>query len=466
VLGSFVGSREFEVQHFSELVDSNIAYVKSITELRGDPHAPTKLACINLLRLAQTSKLTFVSRVMLPSISVPLCAKFDAAVRSAFVSITEQRDKQLNPAISDLAWEQATLPISMGGFGLIPAALTAPIAFADSVTDFIERASLLGFSEIVFPPSMSPAIHAASELVAKYPRRPFRVNGIVAISHVQKHIATAIHSERKNIFAAKLSQHDLARFTSQCSFPSMQWLNAIPSCPDLAMEDSLVKFAVHSYLGTPFPAPVPPVCVCKYALSSSPLPGSHFEVCKCSSIIVSHDHTSRLLMELARAAQHTTSDQSSLLNIASDGSNTRPDGKIYSRLNGDRKDVAFDVEIVHPSPPSHSDSIPLLAARNAERAKTTKHGANCARFNLRFCPFVLEYYGAFGSEASRLFRSLVSELDSDQFIPPNWAARTPFQYWAQRFSMLNARSHAAAVSGVYNAALQFSGIHVPPPACV
>jgi hypothetical protein len=282
---------------------------------------------------------------------------------------------------------------------------------------------------------------------------------------VQKHIATAVNAERRDVFARNLSDRDLARFTSQCTHPAQQWLNAIPSCPELSITDDLIKFSVHLALGTPLPLPIPPVCICKTVLAvADPAHlGRHFEVCKASQIIATHDKVCNLLFELAKAAGHSTSAQSSLHNIAIDGSMTRPDGIIRTRLGEGKEDTAFDVEIVHPSPPSRSAIVALSASHSAEVAKVEKHQKNCRRVHLSFRPFVLEYYGSFGPSAASLFSDLTGEIDPSDFVPPNWAARTPSQYWEQRFSLMVTREHAASVRHISEIALSASGIHLPPP---
>jgi hypothetical protein len=143
-------------------------------------------------------------------------------------------------------------------------------------------------------------------------------------------------------------------------------LNAIPSCPELSIADDLIPFSVHLALGTLLPLPIPPVCICKTVLADSDPAhlGRHFEVCKASQIIATHDKVCNLLFELARAAGHSTSGQSSLHNIAIDGSMTRPDGIIRTLLGEGKEDTVFDVEIVHPSPPS-SSAIPFLSASHS-----------------------------------------------------------------------------------------------------
>jgi hypothetical protein len=207
------------------------------------------------------------------------------------------------------------------------------------------------------------------------------------------------------------------------------------------------------------------VCICKTVLADSDPAhlGRHFEVCKASQIIATHDKVCNLLFELARAAGHSTSGQSSLHNIAIDGSMTRPDGIIRTLLGEGKEDTVFDVEIVHPSPPS-SSAIPFLSAsHSAEVAKSRKHEGNCKRMRFAFRPFVLEYYGSFGLSAASLFNDLVGEINPADFIPPNWAARTPSQYWEQRFSMMVAREHDASVRHISEIALSASGIRLPAP---
>jgi hypothetical protein len=72
-------------------------------------------------------------------------------------------------------------------------------------------------------------------------------------------------------------------------------------------------------------------------------------------------------------------------------------------------DVVIDVSVSMPSAVSFRDAAakkPLSAALGREKIKRNKYEYNCRAHNLLFQPFVLEVFGAFGREASKLLTTL------------------------------------------------------------
>ena len=104
----------------------------------------------------------------------------------------------------------------------------------------------------------------------------------------------------------------------------------------------------------------------------------------------------------------------------------------------------IDVSIRNTIAPSAFDSHgrPKAVTLQAERDKRAKHGQYVESMHCNFCPFIIESFGHMGPQATTLFNKLVREIPLDSFSPPNWAASSPADYWAQRLSACVWGGHA------------------------
>lgn len=179
-----------------------------------------------------------------------------------------------------------------------------------------------------------------------------------------------------------------------------------------------------------FPMPLPHSCLCGEPID---VEGHHLCVCRHMGGIIPHNDVAHLLSELMRAADYWVGGEQSMRHIHEDGSAKCPDLLMSPRFSSEDP-IAVDVTIRNPVGVKNWVA-PLSAAKQGEVDKRKKHEAACISSRLRFIPFSIEFFGALGPAAEHLFLSLISELDPDKFVAPNWAARSSKCYWLQRLSV-------------------------------
>ena len=121
LLGAPVGTAQFQKDHLLAKADSIGQLVKKL-QLLQDPQLQLTMlrACYGL------PKFYFSIRTTSPENSLAACAEFDHHQRNALSSL-------LGSPIDNSTWEQASLPISLGGLGLRSAINPALIAYASSL---------------------------------------------------------------------------------------------------------------------------------------------------------------------------------------------------------------------------------------------------------------------------------------------------------------------------------------------
>lgn len=136
LLGAPVGTSQFQKAQLLAKADSIGKLMKKLHLLQ-DPQLELTLlrACYGL------PKFSFCIRTTSPENSLAACNEFDHHQRNTLSSL-------LGSPIDDPTWEQASLPISLGGIGLRSATNNAPIAYASSLrlTVTLSRLLLPSFS--------------------------------------------------------------------------------------------------------------------------------------------------------------------------------------------------------------------------------------------------------------------------------------------------------------------------------
>ena len=121
LLGAPIGSADFVVQ----FVQKKVAKIKEITSLLPSLHQP-HLEFVLLRSCLALPKIVYILRTTDPSLFPHLLQEFDSTSREALSRI-------LGGPISDLSWQQAKLPISMGDVGPRAAEDHAAAAFSTSL---------------------------------------------------------------------------------------------------------------------------------------------------------------------------------------------------------------------------------------------------------------------------------------------------------------------------------------------
>jgi hypothetical protein len=295
-----------------------------------------------------------------------------------------------------------------------------------------------------FPPLLASSffnaeVVAAQRLLDSVPHAP--AHGAAAKKHSRPRIvATVFEKLESNVIASAQSAKDKARINSLQGHAANAWLFSLPSSHELNIRSDHFKVRVAAHLGLHFPLPLPSHCVCGEPIDAE---GIHLRTCKHVGGIRPHNMVVDVVMELMRAANNRVYREDALRHIHSDGSQKCPDILMYPASSKDfPRPLAVDVVVYNPVRQNEFFVEKLSAAQAAEKAKRTKHGKACEDCSLDFIPFAMEFYGALGPAAKRFMQSLINCLDSSSFFPPNWAARTPDQYWLQRLSiaLLNGES--------------------------
>ena len=121
VLGAPVGNEEAVKEALQKRVDK-VEQITSLLHNMKDPHMEFCLlrSCLAL------PKIMFNVRTVDTTPFLPLLQEFDRTTREALVRI-------LGSPVSDQQWQQAKLPVSMGGLGLTAAEDHAPTAYISSL---------------------------------------------------------------------------------------------------------------------------------------------------------------------------------------------------------------------------------------------------------------------------------------------------------------------------------------------
>ena len=121
LLGAPLGSAAFVARKVKEKIEK-VKEISGLLPLLEDPHTEFVLlrSCLSL------PKLSFILRVVETSGHRPLLQEFDRVTQECLTRI-------LGTPINDRAWQQARLPVSLGGLGLRCAEDHGPASYATSV---------------------------------------------------------------------------------------------------------------------------------------------------------------------------------------------------------------------------------------------------------------------------------------------------------------------------------------------
>ena len=403
---------------------------------------PGKQVALLLFRYLYTSRFTFLSRTCLPDQLHEACNLLESASKSIFERIF------CLPSLSPSAWSQASLPIRMGGLGLIPPVQTSCNGFSASIIRFFHHNiskilphfdfDVFWSSSSYLVPSVSSAFKYADAFLASIP-----ASSEVAIKTmgdvVQHHLAAWSNKNRSDELLQSLDVKGKVRTSSESGKGAAAFLIAIPSTSDLLIPSYLFPIVICNYLGVAFPYVLPQYCVCENAIDRH---GEHLSLCPHRAAQRSHDNVVACIKDLAHQSGHGCSGASSLLHFNPD-SNVVADLRINSSIPS-KPDTVIDVHIRNSCAPSSFDAHnnPLPIAMYAEHSKEAKHAAYLRAAHCSFVPFVMDRFGTLAPKAISLYASLVKQVPLDCFEADNWAARTPLQYWPQRLSVTLVASEA------------------------
>ena len=367
--------------------------------------------------------MNYFSRIFAPDVFQPCAKDFDQRVFETFSS------KLALPPLNDVAREQVSLPVFLGGFGLRSMSYVSPVAYWCALSQYYHLISplvpspdvLLADSKVPFVQSLYKCHTLLLDFHIKLPRpTPPRPENFFcdfkdtpAAAGYQRKLLLAINASRLKTLISltpRLSS-DRARFNSLSDKHSSSWLSTPPISPLFTLPDQSFAIASRLRLGLP---PVEDLkhCICSASLISNPL---HFLTCNLlrSSIISRHD---RLFQCLARFARLTGTTVESEPHLAAGDEGSRADGKFYFTSLSNFVDLC----VVHPAAASYLAVAvkPLGAASKREKDKSLLYERVAQSQGALFHP-VYETFGALGSRGTMI---------EDQLNSYSYAVLYPSKY--------------------------------------
>ena len=247
-----LGSEGFTEAYVLNKVDQVLAMQDHLDDLE-DPQVELHLlrSCLGLC------KVMFLLPTLPPGSAPEAFKRFDAGLRRSLERIT-------NSSLDDLAWQQASLPINMGGLGLRQASAAALPAFL--------ALHLLGADPD--DPVESDYFPSGEESQAREQLRLILPDLLHPAS--QRSIQWALDSLSYTSLVASLCLRDQARLNTIASPHAGAWLRALPNpLLGLAMPQQEFCVAIRLWLGIKL-FPSPPVPLLLLRASNRPTGGPYF----------------------------------------------------------------------------------------------------------------------------------------------------------------------------------------------
>ena len=314
-----------------------------------------------------------------------LLQSFDSITRGALSRI-------LGSPVTDAQWDQAKLPVSMGGLGLRAAEDHASVAYATSllssqslINDLLGR----GNDDDVQPSLPQPIL----EDISRKQGEAVDTESLIGVPQRAASLKVDLLNQSLllNSFSEEGEARETARMASLGLPHSGSWLSVVPS-PALGLHLRASEFtsALRYRLGIPIYTSEGPCPACSLP---SDVMGDHALGCaKHSERIARHNLLRDLIFEAAsNAALAPLKEERHLL----PGTAARP-GDIFLRRWSDGKDAALDVTVTSPLAPSNlgaAAAYPGGALAKAYARKVRDTAQACQEQGLVFLPMALETLG-------------------------------------------------------------------------
>ena len=399
-MGAPIGSEQFE----SSFIKDKIEKIRTITTALPDLLQP-HLEFVLLRSCLALPKILYLLRTTDTSPFPHLLSEFDSITREALSRIA-------GGPISDQAWDQAKIPVSLGGLGLRAASDHALAAFATSLTSSQHLLhSLLHQDQEAAPFVLPPAV--LNSLTEKLGEED-PVSTEYFHSRTQKMVSAKIDQVNQQRLSDRLKaegcERDIARFAS-VQLPnshSGDWLSVSPS-PGLNLLLRPPEFvaALRYRIGHPmFRADGP----CPACNQPSDRFGDHAMNCAWQGERIARHNSLRdtLYNTAVSAALGPTREGQFLL----PGEGGKPADVFIPNHTGG-KDAALDVTVINPLQASlvaRAATEPGHALNVAHKRKIDKSWQPCHDQGIVFLPLAVESLGAWHKSAIAEVKKLGSSL--------------------------------------------------------
>ena len=397
LLGAPIGSEDF-VRRALQAKKEKVAEISFLLPHLQDPHTEFALlrSCLAL------PKLMFSLRTVSTTEHQDILKEFDQVTREGLTRI-------LGTPIPDQQWNQAKLPVAMGGLGLRAAEDHAAAAFS---TSFLSSRPLLrrmlNCSEDDDPVSLPPSV--LDTLTANLMEEQQIVEESLA-GLTQKQLSLKVDLVNSKLLTTTMEtsgEREVARLNSLSLPYAGAWLNC-PPMPALGLHLRGVEFvaAVKFRLGLPIFNSAGPCPACD---QPSDILGDHALVCGFGGErIARHNFLRDALHETAVAAGLAPTKEGRAL---IPGTNLRPADIFIPHWAGGR-DAALDVTVTHPLQDrtrAGAATTPGHAMNIAYDRKVAGAGEQCRQQGIAFIPVVAESLGGWHPVAVEQIRKLGSAL--------------------------------------------------------
>ena len=355
-------------------------------------------------------------------------SRFDALMREALGSV-------IGHTLDDKQWNQAALPVSMGGMGLRLAALHSSASYVSSVAQSFQLVA-----EILSPLSYTPThLDDAMESLNSVVDDPLSFQDLKSIP--KKQVTHAIDSKLKLlVLESATCVNDRVRLLGVAKRRASDFLNVVPS-PGLGLSAHPREFrcAALYRLGAPIFEKDAPCPACK---RPSDRYGHHAIACAVNGERISRHND--LCNVLFRTAQKANLGPSREYRGLIPGSSARP-ADIFLKNWVRGQDAALDVTVISPMQVAVIDqegANPGYALRLAWDRKMRSAYDACSAQRIKFIPLPVETFGGWHCEAEKQIERIGRELarstsGADQ--------KTSTNHLFQRLSLTLQKGNAALI---------------------
>lgn len=384
--------------------------------------------------------------------SVPLTACTDLWARA---SQAERRclEELLGVSVSDLQWDLATTPISLGGLGIKCPVKTAPSARLSAFLTFRSNAETnTGLPQDLLsqPGDIKTVLDRIGRSVGPGPVSDLLKswNGQPLPSHADK------NSQRQKWWAEKVAAHNLhvlktkgtirdqLKLQLQTAPHAAKWMSVTPS-PNMgtAMGPIEYRLMLRWWLGAPILSARQAAAACP--MCSQPLDcfGDHLVACNRNGIHARHTALQMGLSQVLRTAGIPHK-----LEVMGLGMDRPADLLLDNWATGQA--AAVDLTISHPLAPSAYPLAPAGVAGHlatAEAAKMAKHSASCDAMKWHCTPMAFHPWCGLGPTALQTLTRVVKMATGD--LSGNERACKAHEIWSS-LSFTLARAVAGQLATV------------------
>ena len=373
-------------------------------------------------------KLTHLWRLIWSEETLALAERTEAALRHSL-------ECMVGLGLTDRAWAEANLPVSLGGLGISNPLLLRSSAYVASTLSYLSNRDLVTSGET--PTVLGSTFWGAIQFIHSYvspailmkqhlPLGSWIENKSVPSIHdicagklfLQSTWSAAIHDQLSSIVMTSATHRDRIRLSCQKTPHSGTWLSATPNeAMGMTLSNCDLRLLLRFRLGLPvYPSLVvgTPCPFCQRALDPH---GDHMVSCQTSGFWTRHNAVRDTIQHIAEAAGLIVKTE-----VPVEGK-ARPADLLMTPWKGG-KSIAVDLTLVHPLNASSLWSADNDAVSRAEQVKVLKYSDLCDRAHLLFSPAGLDTFGGPGPMALDFLKTLFNTYAQHQSTDESQQARS------------------------------------------